>query len=280
MNLDYCFNPSRIELTCSLCGVSDRRRFVHPATPKESWKRKIGEPYIAGPTCAACFRKTMQEEEHRLHVPEPNIHAWTKEQLKSIGLSEDECQAEVDTIPQKILDAIPDEVLRSMLAGYYPKQGLGLAGVARCGKSSAMAALVHALVLQNATNRAPFVELTRVKKVMWMNWPLTCHQWRLNGIHWSVEQTITRASKVKLLVIDDIARETRRRDASEDAAVGHLDAIITARDRERRVTLWTTNKSKEELMERYETAMIGRLLRLSPLTWLEGAVFHPGANMG
>ncbi len=222
----------------------------------------------------------MLEEGHRLHDPEPNLHAWTQEQLESIGLSEDERDADVTQIPPQILDVIPDEVLKSMFSGYFPKQGVGLAGIARCGKSSALAVLIQALVLQNASNRAPFVELTPVKRIMWMNWPQTCHQWRLNGIHWSVERTITLASRVKLLVIDDIGRETKRRDASEDAAVGHLDAIITARDRERLVTLWTTNQSQQELLERYGTAMIGRLLRLNPMTWLERVMFHPGANMG
>lgn len=281
MQLPYHPNPYRSKLTCSQCGASDRDRFVHPATPSESIFRLLDQPYIAGaPICAECFRESMRAEGQRMHEPEPNIQAWTMEQLKSIGLSEDERQADVGAIPQKVLDAIPDEVLKCMLSGYYPKRGLGLVGVARCGKSSALAALVHALVLQNATNRAPFVALTQVKRVMWMNWPLTCHQWRLNGIHWSVERAIAKASRVKLLVIDDIGRETKRRDSSEDVTIGHLDAIITARDRENLFTLWTSNKSEEELVQRYETPLLGRLLRLNPMTWVEGAEFHPRANMG
>lgn len=279
MQQPYSNNPYRKEQFCSVCGVSNNEKFVHPATPSHSWERRIGEPDIAAPTCADCFRMMKHEKGEHLHEPEPNIPVWAMEQLKDIGLGEDERQADLSKIPQVILDTIPDEVLQPMLAGYYPRRGLGLAGVARCGKSSAMAALVHALVLQNATCRAPFVELTPVKKVMWMNWPLTCHQWRLNGIHWSVERTITKASEVKLLVIDDIGRETKRRDASEDAAIGHLDAIVTARDREKLVTLWTSNSSQQELLDRYGTAMIGRLLRLNPMTWLHGAVFHPGANI-
>ncbi len=278
MHLAYYPHPSRPELTCHRCGVSNRERFVHPFTPGDCVGRPLDSPYVTGVgICATCFRDSAEEEGRFLHEPEPNVAAWANEQLKAIGLGEEERRADIEGISPLLANAIPDEVLQPMLAGFYPKVGLGLAGMARIGKSSAMAALTHALVLQNATNRAPFVPLTPVKKIFWMNWPLTCHQWRLDGVHWSIERTIAKASKVRLLILDDLARETERRQASEDVAIGHLDAIITARDRDNLVTLWTTNKSEDELVDRYGMGMVGRLLRRSPMKWIDGADFHPSA---
>lgn len=268
MHIPYVRKPSAGDLTCDRCGMNNRDGYVHPGAP-----RGTTHPFISDrPVCGPCFRSKAGEDGQRLHPVEPNIPRWADAQLAAIGLASEERESVLDKIPQAVLDAIPAQVLTSLVAGALPVEGIGLAGIAGVGKSSAIAALIRACIIQNATCLAPFMPLVPVKKVRWMNWPLTCHQWRLNALDWTVERDIARASTAKLLILDDLARETRRREASEDVATGHLDAIITERDRSGLVTLWTTNATEDELFDRYGSGMVRRLLRTNPIVWLDGAL--------
>lgn len=272
MDIKYFKNPFLPTFTCYICGRTNDVAFVHPPTPEAT-----GSDFVsAEPICGKCFRERAEKQGRRLHVPEPDLTKWVREQMFSIGMATEEMSAKLDQIPQQILAQVPDAILQRMASGSLPKEaGLGLAGMAGAGKSSTWAALVHACILTNAQNRNPFAPLVAVKWTLWMNWPTTCHRWRLNGLDWRIEADIKRATWAKLLVLDDLGRETRRRDSSEDVATGHLDAVITERDRQGRVTLWTTNLFDEELIDRYGTSMIRRLCRLNPMVWLGGAGFHP-----
>jgi DNA replication protein DnaC len=104
--------------------------------------------------------------------------------------------------------------------------------------------------------------------VFWLNIPTTVHRWRLDGLSDAIKWDIEKATAAEILVVDDLGRETRRREHAEDAAQGHLDAILTARERENHPVLWTTNSTEPELVDRYGEGMIRRLTRLNPMIWL------------
>jgi len=277
MELPYVKIPNSANISCHVCGRSNSDCLVHPATPIYPAGVWTPEPTFAKPICGSCFRSQAEETGKRLHEVEPNIPKWVDDQLERIGMATSERKADISQVPKSLLDAVPDVTLKYMLAGVIPKSGVGLAGLAGSGKTSLLAVLVHGLLLQHSYALAPFQELKGIRQIVWMNWPITCDRWRVNGIDAGIEKEIVKAQRAKLLILDDLGRETRRRAASEDAATGHLDAIITERDREQRVTLWSTNLTEQELYERYGTGMIRRLLRKNPIQWLSNSDFHPNA---
>lgn len=274
MNLPYVKLPLMPSLTCYLCGVTNDKVYVHRPTPRGSTQAFIDDH----PVCGACFRTQAETEGRRLHEPIKDINAWVNAQLASIGMSKTEREADPTKIPPAVLKAYPPEIITSLLSGaLLSTQGIGLGGIPGAGKSCSHAALVRGCVYQNARNKTPFTEVPPVRNIRWMAWNDTCHRWRMNAIDWTVERDITVARKAKLLILDDLGRETRRKEAGEDVATGHLDNIITHRDREGLLTLWTTNLTEDELVSRYGLGMIRRLLRLNPLVYVEDANFHPDA---
>jgi hypothetical protein len=274
MTLPYFKNPHFPPFTCHICGKTNAERFIHPPTP-----HRLGEDFVSDQAiCGPCFLLGSEAAKQRFLEAKAALPEWVDDQLALIGLAGEERKAELDKVPQLILGAIPDALLHRLMAGNLPKDnGLGLAGMAGTGKSQTMAALVKASILQNAANRIQFFPLRPVKQVFWMNVPVTFDRWRTNFLDWKVETNTKKAMESKLLILDDLGRETRRREATEDVATGRLDAILTQREREGLPTLWTTNMSYDELIDRYGTSMIRRLCRLNPMTWLDDAGFYPEA---
>lgn len=274
MTIRYIKSPDIPLRACSLCGVTNKERYIKVKHPKLA---ALGLPEDTA-LCGPCFRAQAEKAGIKLHPIPTDFTAHTSEQLKAIGLSKVERRADLAKVPDAILCALPEGVATPILAGQIPlRNGFGLAGPGGTGKTSALAALLVACVEQNAQNLAPFKELEPVRSIHWMRWPASCHQWRLNGLHWSVEREINRAKSSRLLILDDLGRETRRREAAEDVATGHLDMILTHRDGEDLPTLWTSNLSEDELANRYGFSMIRRLLRLNPMVQLTDATFHPEA---
>ena len=229
MQIPYVKTPWARTITCHTCQVTNEQEYVHPYTPGGLHC----PPYSEDPICKGCFQTLAAKEHFRMHKPLTDLPTWVDNQLKSVGLSAEERRADVGMIPKQILDAFPEPVLLALMSGNFPKKnGLGLGGVAGYGKSSALAALLRFSMMRNVETRTLFMEAPRIKNVVWMNVPLTLHRWRLNGIDPGIVDVIDRASSVKLLILDDLSRETRRREAAEDVATGHLNTIITSRDRE------------------------------------------------
>ncbi len=259
---------------CNICGATNDEVHIYPATPRGGPTPFISEQ----PVCGKCFREVAEKEGRRLHEPVQDLNLWVDQQLSGIGLGKVERAADPKKIHPTVLKAFQVEITNALLSGHLPRtSGIGLGGMPGAGKSCALAALIRGLVYQNARNKNPFVELQAVSKIRWMSWTDTCHRWRLKPLDDMVARDIGRARSAKLLVLDDLGRETWRREASEDVAIGHLDAIVTHRDREDLLTLWTTNLTEEELIARYGISMVRRLLRLNPLVFLDEATFHPEA---
>lgn len=261
---DYNPNPRALDRACQTCGVLNRERFVHNRTlwsPHQTLK-------LEKPTCASCFRAQLVANGRPLPEILGNVKPWVDEQLKDIGVSAEERTAKTSVIPPPILKALGSGIITHHLAGILPMEGRGILGAAKSGKTMAFAALLRNFLTQRAMNLNPFGPLQDISAIHWMNWPLTCEAWRLNGIDVRLEGNIRRASRVQLLILDDIGREVKRREHGEDVAQGHLDAIITARDRENLVTLWTSNLTEADLLERYGPCMTRRLFRQNPPVWI------------
>lgn len=276
MQVPYVKNPFITEsLVCQSCAETSETRFVNRRP--SVFVGHIGrgpEPIYPGrnqPICGPCYRIWAEENKILcLFDNNPDIEALVHTWVKGIGMSSDEIAAKLERIPSRVLEAIPPISVKALMAGVVGMTpGYGLCGRANLGKSQANAALIHACLTRHVTNCAPFIQLPPVPtKLLWMNVPLTVHRWRLDGISPQVAEDVRKAQGVKLLVLDDIGRETRRTATGEDVATGHLDAIITQRDREGLPTIWTSNCDEEELYARYTTPIARRLFRLNPPIWI------------
>ena len=260
------------DLECQVCHETSETRYVHPR-PEGAIRKSPNEPYPGHdkPICVPCME--LWAEKNHAYRPFENdvdidnlVLGW----LKGLGLGADEIKAQVDLVPQEIIDAIPRLSLKSLMAGLFGKTpGFGLCSRPGLGKSQAIAALIKSGLTQFATNAAPFRKLpAQINTIAWMNVPLTVSRWRLDGISPQVGLDVRQAQQAKLLVLDDLGREVRRSSVGEDVATGHLDAIITYRDREGAPTIWTSNCEEAELNERYATPIARRLFRLNAPAWV------------
>lgn len=260
---------------CQLCGITSASRMVLPCPPQALLHREP-PPGSDQPICGPCYAEWRKE--NGIYLPPPmapdpatDIEALVSKWLRGIGLGADEINAKVDLIPGSVLDAIPNLTLKCLFAGLLRKvQGFGLCSRPGYGKSQAIAALVRAALTQSAQNNIYFTRLpTEATKVVWMNVFLTIQRWRLDGINPRIPGELERARNASLLVLDDLGREINRSGVGQDVATGHLDAILTHRDRENLPTIWTSNLSEEEIIDRYGTPFYRRLTRLNPGTWIE-----------
>lgn len=274
MDLPYIKHFDEKPRICHICGATNEDVPIYPATPRGGPAPFVTEQ----PVCGGCFREVAEKGGQKLHDPVQDLDSWVDQQLVITGLGRVERAADPKKIHPTVLKAIPVEIINALLSGHLPRTGgIGLGGLPGAGKSCGVAALIHGLIYQNARSKNPFVELKPVTKIRWMSWTDTCHRWRLKPLDDMVARDIERARRAQLLVLDDLGREVWRREASEDVAIGHLDAIVTHRDREGLFTLWTTNLTEEELISRYGMSMVRRLIRLNPLVFLDEATFHPEA---
>ena len=259
------------DLVCQVCGVTSENRYVHAIRP-DFFRTDNLDPGQNQAICGSCCEAWVQEHKvDRQFTNVADIDELVQGWLKGIGMGVDEAQASLERIPQEVLEAIPKKSLRCLMAGVFAKApGFGLCSRPGLGKSQAVAAVIRAGVIQNATNVAPFKRLpTKLSAIGWMNVFLAVSRWRRDGIDPQVAIDVRQAQEVKLLILDDLGREVRRSAVGEDVATGHLDAIITHRDREGLPTIWTSNLSEDELLERYETPLFRRLIRLNPPSWIQ-----------
>lgn len=265
MPLPYMPNPYLPEVQCDSCGRSNHETFI--AFMIREVVGMFG--YEQTKLCGECFKTEWPNPWAKLPDPIEEDSPWIDRQLKQIGLGDEERKADIEMVSEILLDQIPSSVLTRMLSGYMPKTGFGLGGMADGGKSCAVASMVRAMITRNAMNNSQFKEVRPVKHVEWVCWPVLATTWRMNSFGEAVAARVDQLSKVRVLILDDLGRETRRSN-HDDAAMGYLDAILTERDRNNLATLWTTNLALEELEERYGIPMIRRLNRINPLAWVSG----------
>jgi len=261
---------------CQSCGVTSATTYVHPCAPVfvvplggDSGHKYPGQDH---PICARCYEVwTQKYNVQRPFENDPDIEKVVRGWLKDIGMSVDEVEAQLKLIPRALLTSIPELSLKCLMAGIFLKvPGFSLCSRPGLGKTQAIAAFVREGLLQNAVNSFPFRPLPKeLTTITWMNVPLTVSRWRLWGISPQVAEDIHRAQNAKLLILDDLGREVDKAGVGKDVATGHIDAIITHRDREGRPTIWTSNLDEDELLERYETPLYRRLTRLNPMKWVK-----------
>ena len=237
-------------------------------------------------TATECFPCQQVARARDLRAYKAQEHAripfYLDQRLESLGLAKVERQAVVERIPDALMAALPQQVVRDLLACQAPSRGFGLAGTMGAGKTAALAAILATglrrrmeAALEGLTDAPSSPQEARwhlVGRLRWVSWPGTA-AWmkgafsRRDG-NAEVEDFVELCISTNLLVLDDLGRERMRGAYTEDFALGQLDRIVDARARDGRPILWTTNQEARELAAIYGGAMMDRLLDLAPLVQL------------
>lgn len=222
------------------------------------------------PLCWTCWQAKQEEEARAVRAAEilASLEDWTTRHLQRAGLSRREIRAELHRIPGPIRNAMPKEVVRAMVAGDIPTAGFGLGGNTDGGKTMAVAALLKVHLEAWTKREIPKRGEGTPAWFRWANWPDTVQWLRAHAIDPSAPELVENLAHIPLLVLDDLGRERIKGSYTEDWAASQLDAIVNARYREERVTIWTTNVTEADLVNLYGAAMLRRLTADNPLTWI------------
>jgi len=257
--------------TCSACGANNDVAAVFPLAAVSPL------PHL----CLACLVRIQEADQLPEGYPSlPNevltadVDALVADALLMMGLAPDEVAAQLDRVSDAITGAVPPDVLDVLKTGAFPKTGFGLGGVSGVGKTSGIAAILRLMLTNNFRTKGPISPhgWFTPSDVEWVCWPTLAQRWRLNPLA-STEEMISvqrRMSSVRLLVLDDVGRESRK-DPESDRVVSVLDAVITTRDRQGLPTIWTTNLTEAELVTLYGASLVRRLKRLNPYTSIANA---------
>lgn len=194
-----------------------------------------------------------------------------------------EREAVLERVPEPMKRALPRDPVRLLLAGQRPAEGFGLSGGPGGGKTACLAALLRRSLevalgvkleevdeIPSSYNSDWFLGVGRLRWVHWPSWAAWAKATvaKRNGGE-EVEDDVAALITTPLLVLDDLGRERVRGTYGEDFALGQLDRILDARDREGgRTVLWSTNAAEEDLPAIYGAAMMSRLLGMAPLVRL------------
>jgi DNA replication protein DnaC len=195
--------------------------------------------------------------------------------LRNAGLANREVRAEWSKVHPKLKAAIPRRSLLDMNNGAIPAKGFGLGSATGTGKTMALASAVYGLMRERRRLYAEWLANQDIMTpphmtLLWLNWPDTVATIRANALSGMVEDLLTSAESIPLLVLDDLGRERIKGTYIEDWAASQLDRIVNHRYRAELPILWTSNLREEELVAIYGAAMVGRLNEDNPMVWVDG----------
>jgi hypothetical protein len=255
-------NPLATTLSCSACSKEKPSRDLVldrlTGAPKE--------PLI----CWKCWEKAqydlrIQEEAKKIL---DDLGPWVVRNLCRLGMSAREAKAELARVPDAIKGVLPKEATRTLARGDVPTAGFGLGGNTDGGKTMALAALIKAHVASWARREIPKQGEVQPDWLCWACWPDEVLWLRSHAIDPAAPARVDHLSTVDLLILDDLGRERIKGSYSDDWAASQLDAIVNARYREERVTIWTTNVEETDLVNLYGAALLRRLTADNPLVWI------------
>ena len=205
---------SEASVTCPTC----HREFARLAPSGECW---------------SCEEKTIMREgiQRAAAAILADIPGETDKRLAAAGMETRERLSERGRTTEEIRRVLPAEVVKPMLDGRIPPRGFGLWGSVGAGKSGAIAALAKCYATTCLERRAPTEgDVSMDLGIEWCSWLREADWLRTHGIDSTgIDRRMRRLCYVPILVLDDLARENRRRNYSEDFVAGKLDLIVSVR---------------------------------------------------
>lgn len=185
----------------------------------------------------------------------------TDKRLAAAGMEARERLSERGRTTEEIRRLLPAEVVKPMLEGWVPPRGFGLWGSVGAGKSGAIAALAKCYAIASLERRAPVEgDVPMDLGIEWCSWLREADWLRTNGIDSIlIDRRMRRLCLVPILVLDDLARENRRRNYTEDFVAGKLDLLVSMRSSSMLPTIWTANVGPNDLAGIYDGATVSRL---------------------
>jgi len=254
-NTPYVKPVAMPQATCSFCGVT------RSSTPVYTVPGCVV-------TCLDCLQRERRKDTPGLPwvLPEllsltdnldHNCDAW----LAKVGLAPAEIRCRVGLVPRKILTALPQDLRDRLSAGCRIKQGAGLIGAPKWGKTACWASLLRLALINNLCTKLPDCEFAwyAFTSFAWVDWPAWATRIQMDPFNEARAQELKTYSKIPILILDDVGREQRA-----DRTTNILAALIDERDRFERPTLWTSNYGEAELEEMYLPHLMRRLTRLNP----------------
>lgn len=237
---------------------------------------QFSETVVKCPTCGREFRRLAPsgecwdcesatiEREARKRAAEAilaDLPGETDKRLAAAGMDVRERLSERSKTTDEIRRALPAEVVKPMLEGRIPLRGFGLYGSVGVGKSGAVAALAKCYASAALEQRAPSEgEVSMDLGIEWCSWLREADWLRTNGAEsYAIDRRMRRLCSVPILVLDDLARESRRRHHTEDFVAGKLDLLVATRSSLMLPTIWTSNLGPNDLAGIYDGATVSRL---------------------
>lgn len=236
-------------------------RFSEAATCP-TCRREFGRLAPSG-ECWACADVTIAKESRTraAAVILADLIGETDKRLAAAGMDQRERLSERARTTEEVRRVLPADVVRPMLEGRIPTRGFGLWGSVGVGKSGAIAALAKCYATATLEARAPVEgDVPMDLGIEWCSWLREAEWLRTNGAEsYAIDRRMRRLCTVPILVLDDLARESRRRHHSEDFVAGKLDLVVSVRSSSMLPTLWTSNLGPNDLAGVYDGATVSRL---------------------
>lgn len=213
--------------------------------------------------CWGCEERTIAREARKRAGDAilEDLPGETDKRLALAGMEARERLSERGRTTEEIRRVLPAEVVKPMLEGRIPPRGFGLWGSVGAGKTGAIAALAKCYAYACLESRAPMEgEVPMDLGIEWCSWLREADWLRTNGVDSiGIDRRMRRLCSVPILVLDDLARENRRRNYSEDFVAGKLDLIVSVRSSTMLPTIWTANVGPNDLAGIYDGATVSRL---------------------
>jgi DNA replication protein DnaC len=185
------------------------------------------------------------------------------------GVHADHLRARLTDVPAEVLGLFRSQLDALLAQPLRPKAGFGLVGPTGRGKTFTMAATAltwayKAAVAQLEINPV----LTPGWCPRWANWQGTVAKLKgqLREPGGGADAVIRALCEAPFLVLDDLGaeQETRTHPEATWAVTDVLFPIADERHGEGRATLWTSNLSQEQLIDRYGPRVASRLFSMAP----------------
>ena len=222
------FNPNRNEVLCKKCGKPKKRL---------SWSDTIGNlVYRPVEEKCDCEKARIAEEERQKRISFCKSYYNTELYLEEINK---ECRySRLDTIPENLFHddfyAVRDS-LREWVGGYKPGYtGISIIGDVGLGKSTLMACLRNELL-----DRGYSCAMSTISNIMRHQSNRTVRQNEFSyDTYWNVD----------VLIIDDIGADFSNQGIRKSDYNSTLFSIVNFRDVNHRTTCYTSNLSKQKLI--------------------------------
>ena len=200
---------------------------------------------------------------------EAQLHTLIPDAMHRQGLKDEHLGARLQEVDPTIMAKVRPYVDQVLAHPRHPSAGFGLIGKTGRGKSHCMAAVSMSWAYRSAkaqlqTNPA----LLTGWCPRWANWQRTLSHLKslMREPHGALQDALQALWTAPVLVLDDLgAEQAPKNDPDTNWAITEvLFPIVDERNGVGRTTLWTSNLSEDELIDRYKVRIASRLFGMAP----------------